>query len=231
MIPNMEFTGKQSLTDYPEKERTAYLAAVASVATPEDKATTEEEEFLTDLCEEAELSPPNRDHVLLEAQNPGSDNFEYYLDWLKQSELKYSFMVDVISFARTDGDYGEVEKQKILNVAKRLGINQAQYQALYEYVVQAEAAKEDEGIQKSFLERTGLAQRFRSLNIPIQGLLSGLLGSLLINGFLAHNLRKSGLLNKFLGAKRYQKGGISSLVGLLSGPRGFPRTGSLLGRI
>ncbi|MEK6479979.1 TerB family tellurite resistance protein [Catalinimonas sp. 4WD22] len=226
----MDFSEKQTLKDYPEKEKTAYLAAVASMATPEDKATQEEVEFLADLCEEAELSPEDRDKVILEAQNPTNDGFEQYLDWLKNSDLKYSFVVDIISFAKADGEYTEEEKTRIHRMADKLGLSIEQYNALYDYVNEAEKAQGEETSEENFLEKTGLKEKLNQQNIPIRGLLTGLVGSMLMKGAMGRRHRRKGLLSHILGGSTYQKGGLSSLVGMLSGKRGYRRSGGLLSR-
>ena len=227
----MGFSGKQSLQDFPEKERTAYLAAVASMATPQDKASQEEEEFLADLCEEAELSPPNRDQVIMEARNPTNDGFEHYLDWLRDSDLKYSFIVDVISFAKADGEFSETEKGRIHRMADRLGVSVEQYHALLEYVEKAQKAQNEESTEEGFLEKTGLKQKFKNLNIPVKGLLTGLVGSMLMRGVMGRGYRRRGLLSRVLGGGGYRRGGLSSLVGMLSGNRGYRRSGGLLSKL
>ena len=227
----MEFSGKQSLKDYPEKEKTAYLAAVASMATPDDKASAEEEEFLADLCEEAGLSPRDKDEVILEARDPKNNGFERYLDFLRNSDLKYSFVVDIISYAKADGNYTDEEKQKIHRMADRLGLSIEQYNALYEYVDKAEKAQGEETSQEGFLEKTGLKQKFENLNIPVNGLLTGLVGSMLMSGVMGRR-RRGGLLTRLLGGGGYRRrGGISSLVGMLGGRRGYRRSGGLLSRL
>ena len=227
----MDFAGKQSLQDYPEKEKTAYLAAVASMATPEDKASPEEEEFLADLCEEAGLTEQDKEEVILEARNPTNDGFERYLDFLRNSDLKYSFVVDIISFAKADGQYSEEEKQKIHHMADRLGISIEQYHALYEYVDKAEKAQGEEASEEGFLQNTGLKQKFENLNIPVKGLLTGLVGSMLMRGVMGRR-RRGGMLSRLLGGGGYRRrGGLSSLVGMLSGKRGYRRSGGLLSKL
>ncbi|WP_017733914.1 tellurite resistance TerB family protein [Nafulsella turpanensis] len=226
----MSFTGKQSLKDYPEKEKTAYLAAVASMATPEDKASAEEEEFLADLCEEAGLTQRDTEEVIMEARDPVNDGFARNLDFLRNSELKYSFVVDVLSYAKADGHFSDEEKKKIHRMADRLGISIEQYNALQEYVEKAEQAQGAETTQEGFLENTGLKQKFEKLNIPVRGLLSGLVGSMLMSGIMGRR-RRGGLLTRLMGGGYRRRSGLSSVVGMLSGNRGYRRSGSLLGKL
>lgn len=227
----MAFTGKQSIKDYPEQEKTAYLAAVASMATPDDKASAEEEEFLADLCEEAGLSQRDKEEVIMEARSPKNDGFKRHLDFLRNSDLKYSFVVDILSYAKADGNYTEDEKRKIHRMADRLGISIEQFNALQEYVEKAEQAQGEEASKEGFLENTGLKQKFNDLNIPVNGLLTGLVGSMLMSGLMGRR-RRGGLLGGLLGGGGYRRrGGISSLVGMLSGNRGYRRSGGLLGRL
>lgn len=226
----MGITEKHSLKDYPESEKTAYLAAVASMATPEDKASQEEEEFLANLCDEAALSEQDKEEVLNEARNPTNDGFESHLNFLKGSELKYSFVVDVISFAKADGSYTEEEKERVLHMANKLGISREQYEALYEYVDKAESAQDEEASEEGFLQKTGLKQKFDNLNIPVKGLLTGLVGSMLMRGVMGGGYRRRGLLGSLLGGRR-RRGGLSSVIGMLSGGRGYRRSGGLLSRL
>lgn len=226
----MEFTGKQSLKDYPDQEKTAYLAAVASMATADDKASAEEEEFLKDLCEEVKLPSQNCDEVIREARDPKNDGFSQYIDSLRASDLKFSFIVDVITFAKADGEYTEDEKKKIQKMADRLGISIQQYEALNEYVDKAEGAQDEETSEENFLTKTGLKQKFDNLNIPVKGLLTGLVGSMLMRGVMGGGYRRRGLLGGLMGGGRYRRGGLSSLIGMVSGNRGYRRSGGLLGR-
>lgn len=228
----MDFAGKQSLNDYPEQEKTAYLVAVASMATPEDKASAEEEEFLADLCEEAGLTQQHTEGVIREARNPTNDGFERSLEFLRNSDLRFSFVVDIISFAKADGEYSEAEKQKTHRMADRLGISIEQYNALYEYVEKAENAQGEEASEEGFLEKTGLKEKFSKLNIPVKGLLTGLVGSMLMRGVMGRRYHRRGLLSRLLGGGGYRRrGGLSSLVGMLSGNRGYRRSGGLLSKL
>lgn len=226
----MEFKEKHSLKDYPEEEKAAYLAAVASMATPEDQASDEEVEFLTELCEDAELSEQHQQEVINEAKNPANDGFERYLSFLKGSDLKYSFVVDVISFAKADGHYSAEEKERILQMAEKLGISREQYEALYEYVDKAEKAQDEDASEEGFLQKTGLQQKFNNLNIPVRGLLTGLVGSMLMKGVMGRRHRRGGMLSRLLGGG-HRRGGLSSVIGMLSGRRGYSRTGGLLRRL
>lgn len=229
----MDITEKHSLKDYPEQEKKAYLAAVASMATPEDQASDEEIDFLTDLCEDAELTEQDKQEVINEAKSPTNDGFQTYLTSLKSSELKYSFVVDVISFAKADGHYSEEEKEKILFMANKLGVSREQYDVLYEYVDKAENAQNEDTSQMGFLEKTGLKQKLESSNIPIKGLLTGLVGSMLMKGVMGRGSRRGGLLSSLLGGGGISRrgGGLSSVIGMLSGGRGYKRSGGLLRKL
>ena len=229
----MDFSGKQSLREYPEKEKAAYLAAVASMATPEDKASKEEEDFLNELCEEAGLNQRDKREVILEARDPRNNGFERYLDFLRDSDLKYSFVVDVLSYAKADGHYSEAEKRRIHRMADRLGISIEQYEAINEYVEKAVDAQGEDTTQEGFLQSTGLKQKFENLNIPVKGILTGLAGSMLMSSIMGRRRRRGGLLSMFLGGgrRRRSRSGLGSMVGMLSGRRGYQRSGGLLSRL
>lgn len=250
----MALSEKQTLQDYPEEEKTAYLAAVASMATPEDTATPEEEEFLADLCDEAGLTEADKQAVIDEAKSPTNDGFKQYMSSLKNSGLKYPFIVDVISFAKADGHYSKEEEQRILQMARQLDVNEEQYQALYEYVDQAEKFQQSAGAsdasqplgamsggsrssdptEPEFLQNTGLKQKFDQLGIPVKQLLTGLIGPMLLRGLMGRRSRSGGLLGSLLGGGRSRGGslgGLASVIGMLSGKRGYGRSGGLLGKL
>lgn len=229
----MDITEKHSLKDYPEQEKKAYLAAVASMATPEDQASEEEIDFLTDLCEDAQLSEQDKQEVIREAKSPTNDGFQTYLSSLKNSELKYSFIVDVISFAKADGHYSDEEKERIVSMANKIGVSREQYDVLFEYVDKADHAQNEDVSEEGFLEKTGLKQKLESRNIPIKGLLTGLVGSMLMKGVMGKRHRRGGLLSSLLGggSTRRRGGGLSSVIGMLSGGRGYRRSGGLLRKL
>lgn len=229
----MDITEKHSLKDYPEQEKKAYLAAVASMATPEDKASEDEIAFLTSLCDDAALTEQDKQEVIREAKNPANEGFESYLGSLKNSELKYSFLVDVLSFAKADGHYSEEEKAKVLLMTNKLGISQEQYEVLHEYVDKAEKTQTEDTSGLGFLEKTGLKQKLENSNIPIKGLLTGLLGSTLMKGMMGNDSNRGGMLGSLLGGGVPTRGGggLSSVIGMLSGGRGYKKSGSLLSKL
>lgn len=226
----MSLTDQQSLRDYPEKEKTAYLAAVASMATPEDKASQEELDFLSDLCDDAALSAQQKEAVIKEAESPTNNGFMTHLRFLKDSDLKYSFVVDVISFAKADGHYSDDEKERILRMADELGVNREQYDALYAYVDKAARHQNEDTSEEGFLEKTGLKQKLESSNIPVKSLLTGLVGSMLMKGVMGRGHRRGGLLSTLLSGGN-RRGGLSSVIGMLSGKRGYKRSGGLLSKL
>src|SRR6187431_2497856 len=111
------------LDTYATEEKEAYIGIIASVATVDRVATENELEYLAALAEAAGIDPRV-------AEDAAKDNLNLrlseYLDILKQSDLRYALITDIISFAKNDGKYTSAEQEKIKNIATYLGISSQQ---------------------------------------------------------------------------------------------------------
>jgi uncharacterized tellurite resistance protein B-like protein len=252
----MDTPETQLLKDYSDTEKGAYLAAIATIASADRSVSEEEIEFLNLLSEAAALSPTARQEVVQVAHNPSAINVQKCLDVLKQSDLRFSFVTDVMSFAKADGQLDVEEEQKIRQMAQYLGINQQQLVALEQFVNKAEEAgkKGEDPADPAFLNKTGLANSLGQSGIPINGMMKGLLGivaplviSRMLSGRGGGRSMGGGLLGGLLGGGGMMggmgglgggrsSGGLGSLMsvlGGLGGQRGYNRggLGSLLGSV
>lgn len=244
------------LKDYSDMEKGAYLGAIASIATADHSATEEELDYLMALADSAELSEEQKQVVAKAATELTPEELKRCTDILKNSELRFSLITDLISFAKADGHYDESEKATIERMAQQLNINTQQFSLLDEFAektsdtqVQANLASmpQDGAEQHGFLSSLGLGglqSKLQNSGINMGSLTKGLIGiagpmilASLLNrrgrggGGLMGGLGGSGgglggMLGGLAGA-----GGLGSLIGMLSGGRGFGRSGGLLGRI
>src|SRR4051812_36924122 len=97
------------LEGYPDQEKGAYLGAVASIATADREASPEELEHITALCDAAGISEAQKQAVIKAATELSGEELNKCLDILKNSELKYSLVTDLIAFAKSDDTYSEEE--------------------------------------------------------------------------------------------------------------------------
>jgi uncharacterized tellurite resistance protein B-like protein len=67
--------------------------------------------------------------VLAAAQDSNNETIQRHLDTLKGSDLRFSLVTDLISFARADGSYANDEEAMVGKMAAYLGINEQQKQA------------------------------------------------------------------------------------------------------
>src|SRR5215213_3809752 len=118
------------LKDYSDQERGAYLGAIASLATADHQATDEELEYLVALADAALLSPQQKDAVLQAASELTGDELRKCLDILRNSQLKYSLITDLISFAKANQQYSDEEKATIRQISQNLEINEQQFSFL-----------------------------------------------------------------------------------------------------
>lgn len=226
-------------------EKGAYLGAIASMATADHEASPEELEYITGLCDAAQLSDEQKQHVVRAATELSGEELNKCLDILKNSELKYSLLTDLMAFAKADSNYSEQEQQNIAKISAYLGINQEQYSLLDQFAEKAaqSGAPAEEIAKPSFLSSLGLGDKMKSAGINTGGLFKGLLG--IAAPFLLSRLfsgRRSGNTGGGMfgggggmfgggGGGGLLGGGLGSLIGMLAGGRGMGSTGGLLGRV
>lgn len=215
------------LADYSADEKTAYLRAIASLATADRSASPEEIEYLTALSTEAGLSSSETDTILESAREEREDSLAVSLVILKNSELRFSLLADLLHFANTDQNYSAEERSNVQEIASFLNVSPDQYAALDQFVEETKdkSITPEETQQPNFLAGTGILEKLKASGIDFSSLTKGLLGTLapLILGKVLGGRRSSG---SGLG------GGLGSLIsGLARGRSGGSGGGGLLGNI
>ncbi|HEY0679570.1 MAG TPA: TerB family tellurite resistance protein [Chitinophagaceae bacterium] len=244
------------LKDYSDMEKGAYLGAIASIATADHSATEDELEYLMALADSAGLSEQQKSVVAKAATELSADELKRCLDILKTSELRFSLVTDLISFAKADQQYTEQEKANIEKIAQQLNINKQQFSLLDEFAEKTsevnleqvnveEAGTNQQGFLSS-LGLGGLSDKFKSSGINMGSLtrnLLGIAGPMILGSLLSRGMRgrggnamggnlggMGGMLGGMLGGLGGRSGGgFGSLIGMLSGGRGFSRSRGLLG--
>ena len=223
------------LKGYTDEEKGAYLGAIASLATADKSATPEELDHIGMIADAAEISPEQKEMVLRAATEITPAELKKCMEILRTSELRFSLVTELISFAKADGHYGEEEKHNIEEMAKQLGINEKQFSLLDTFVTKANenAVPEIESQKQGFLESLGLGDKFKSAGMNMSGMTKGLLAvaaPLLLGQLFRRRIsgRPGGLSP--LGGLGAGAGLGSILSGLTMG-RGFGSTGGLLGRM
>jgi tellurite resistance protein len=227
------------LAGYKDQEKGAYLGAIASIATADRQASEDELQHIAALCDAADVSQTQKEAVIRAASEINGEELKKCLDVLKTSELKYSLVTDLIAFAKSDGNYGEEEQQRVVEISRHVGVDQNQFSLLNEFTEKA-AAKEipdEEKAKPSFLSSLGLTEKMKNAGINSNGLLNGLLGiagPMILGSIVSSALRgrgrsSTGMFGNMGGLTG--GGGLGSVIGMLSGGRGFRNTGGLLGRI
>ena len=224
------------LKDYSDIEKGAYLGAIGSIATADHIASEEETEYMMALADSAGLSDEQKALVLRAATEMSGDELKICLDILKGSDLKYSLVTDLVSFAESDKQYSPGEKANVEKIAQYLDINKEQFSMLDDFVkTTSKKQTTPEQLSKpAFLSSLGLEEKFKNSGINISKLTKGLLGvvgPMIIAGLVTRGLRGRtgglGGVNPF-GNRR---GGLGSLISTLNRGRGFSSTGGLLGRM
>ncbi|TGE05616.1 TerB family tellurite resistance protein [Hymenobacter fodinae] len=166
----------QLLQNYSDQEKAAYLSVIASLASADREASAAEVEFLQQLAHQAGLSGGATQQVIAAAKDSTNETIKQNLDTLRSSDLRFSLVTDLISFARADGAYSNTEEEMVNKISAYLGINQQQTQALEQVVDQAAAVPHDPNDpgKQGFL--SGITDKLGSVGIPKGALMAGLLG-------------------------------------------------------
>lgn len=248
------------LEGYSDSEKAAYLSAIASLATADRQASEEELEYIRELGTAAQLSPQQLQTVEQAATETSGQELTRSLDVLKNSELRYSLVTDLIAFAKSDSDYSEEEQGSVQRISSYLGVNQEQFGLLNQ--VAEKAAQDPQALQEPAAAQNffGFGDKMKSAGINTGGLFKSLLSiaaPMLLGGMLSRGLggRRGtpagggggglggmlggGGLGGMLGGSGGGLGGmlggggggLGSLIGMLSGGRGMGSTGGLLGRV
>ena len=226
---------KKLLKDYSDLEKGAYLGAISSIATADHAASDEEMEYIMALADSADLSEEQKQAVRRSATELTGQELKRCLDILKDSELKYSLVTDIISFAEADKKYSDDEKANVEKISQYLGINQQQFNLLDQFVKKtAEVNPEPEEVTKpNFLSKLGLDQKFQNSGINMGSLTKGLLGIAgpLILANLMRGRKSRGVGSTLNPFSTGGGGGLGSIISMLSGGRGFSRTGNMFNRV
>jgi uncharacterized tellurite resistance protein B-like protein len=229
------------LEGYSDMEKGAYLGAIASLATADHKASDDEITYIRELSMAANLSPQQQELVTQAATDMTGEDLNRCLDVLKNSQLKYSLVTDLMAFAKADNDYSEAEQQSIHKISDYLGLDNKQYDLLDQFSrqeVPTSPAEQPEHSQQNFFGG-GLKDKMQQAGINTNGLLKSVLSiaaPMLIGGMLSR--RRGGGLGGAMGGMlggglggMLGGGGLGSIIGMLSGGRGMRSTGGLLGRM
>ena len=238
----MEQQQETLLKDHSDLEKGAYIAAIASLATADHQASEEEVEYLVALGESAGLSEAQKQLVAKAATEVTGDELKRALEVLKNSDLRFSLMTDLINFAKADQHYSDEERANIQQMAQQLNINQEQFSLLNEFTSKTADKQLEPGATESsdFLSSIGLGglkEKLAKSGINVGTLGKGLLaiaGPIILGGLLKRGLGGRGGGSSMLGNALGGLGGvvgIGSLIGMLNGGRGFSNTGGLLSKV
>jgi len=223
------------LKGYSDEEKGAYLGAIASLATADQSATQQEIDHISQLADAAEISEEQKAMVIRAAKEITPEELSKCLDILQTSELRFSLIAELISFAKSDGSYDENEKRNIEELGKKIGVSEKQFSLLDSFVSKANenAVEQTDGNQQGFLESLGLKDKFKSEGMNMSGITKGMLAMaapLILGSLFRRRISgRPGGLSPLGGMGA--GAGLGSLLSAINMGRGFSNTGGLLGRL
>jgi uncharacterized tellurite resistance protein B-like protein len=235
------------LEGHTDSEKVAYLGAIASIATADRQASEEELAYVSGLCEAAGLNEEQTATVQRAATDLKGDELTKNLEVLKNSNLKFSLIADLITFAKSDNDYSEEENESISKIAEYLGVDQHQFSLLDQFADKASNANIESTANdpQQLLNGSGIGGKLENAGINSSSLLKGLVSlaaPYILSRIFSRSMSGSrstgglggalgGALGGNLGGLLGGGGGLGSLIGMLSGGRGLGSAGGLLGRV
>ncbi len=227
------------LEGHTDIEKGAYLRAIASIATADRHASPEEIQSISALCDSAGLSAQQKQAVINAANEESGEDLPQSLDILKNSQLKYSLITDLIAFAKSDNNYSEAEQQSIQKIAQYIQVAPQQFSVLNEVAEKAgTASTSTQGTTSpNALVSTGLADKLKNVGINSNGLLKGLLtfaAPMILGKMMSGGLNRggnSGLGGMLGGMLSGGGGGLGSVISMLNGGKGMGSVGGLFSKI
>jgi tellurite resistance protein len=136
-----DMESNRSLLDYPESERFAYLALLAAIAGADGDFDGAERDRISELCLEARMSSEYTARAIAIAEGTTDYDLGLAIDALRDSELKFLAVADMLLIARADGKITPDETAEIEGFCQSLNLNAPQLQTLRRYVDKIVSAK------------------------------------------------------------------------------------------
>ena len=217
------------LKSYTTAERKAYIQAIASIATADRTASAAELEYLSILSTEIGLSESDKESIIKSGEDTSDDNLFQSIAVLKNSELRFSLLAELINLAESDNEYHDEEKKSVEKIANFLNINPQQFEALSDFVDETKNGDmtPEAASDPNFMRFSGIQEKLKASGIDIGSLAKGFmatLGPLILAKVMGG--RRPGGLRSGMGS-----GGLGSLISGLGGASGSFRPGGLLGNI
>ena len=118
-------------------------------------------QYIAALCDAADISETQKEAVMRAANELSGEELKKCLDILKNSDLKYSLVTDIIAFAKADNNYAAEEQKRVEEISQYLEVNQNQFSLLNEFTEKA-AVKDvpaEEKANPSFLSSLGFKDK------------------------------------------------------------------------
>lgn len=144
-MPSLVPDEKHPALEYPEPERVDYLTVAASMAFADAEVEESELERLGSLCDGLEMGPESKESVLAAAREPGAVDVDAILDRLRESELRFALMVDVVDIAFADGKLEAAEGAELDRIAERLDIDGSQLGMIRRFVADRRGVDDEPG--------------------------------------------------------------------------------------
>ena len=116
--------------------RVDYARIIAGLAMADDDIADEELQTLQELCDSLLLPENATNGVLLFAQSPDDDRMSTSLDSMRDSNLRYDLIADLVAIAMCDGKYEIEERRRIHHTAAMLLISNADLHAIEDRIAE-----------------------------------------------------------------------------------------------
>jgi|JI10StandDraft_1071094.scaffolds.fasta_scaffold685526_2 uncharacterized tellurite resistance protein B-like protein len=117
----------------PKVARIDYLTVLAAVVGVDSNVAGKELGVLAQFCDDLDLAPDEKQSILAFTRNVDPATVLAACERLKESELRFTVVSDLLFIAYTDDRYAPTEREVIEGIARMMGVSWRQLDAMEQY--------------------------------------------------------------------------------------------------
>ena len=162
-------TAKHPALELHVDERIDYLVVVASMAAADHELHENELAQLSEACDAFDLGAAGTGEVFAMARQPDRTRIKAAVARLKDGDLRFTLMTDLIFMAYADDKVVSEERQELADLADTLCITGEQLNSLEQYVLAVRKVDSTDGVSTADLKKLGgdVAATLVATGVPI----------------------------------------------------------------
>ncbi|MCB9680705.1 MAG: TerB family tellurite resistance protein [Alphaproteobacteria bacterium] len=154
--------------------RRTYARLVGAIVTADDVVTADELRAMRDLCRRLALAPSVADEIVDACRRPDSGDMREQLYALRDSDLRFTLLTDMVVLGHADGKYDVTERRQVRALAALMLVRDDQVLAIEQTIADAfghgtmDDSGPDDDVEDARLAWTAeLAARLAAVGVPV----------------------------------------------------------------